>query len=207
MPEKDHTITFSYATYAPWYSATGNVDYTQRTPAKTSTSTLTYKIKNPCHENPHNTLTATTQSGTTLDATFDGVVTTFTYTPYTQTYDYCTSTVTCKSVVGARGLVPLANGLQCSDFAINASTNIMAVSFDLTKYQSNNYDPGDYVITYEVVVDGSTAPEHKKQFTITLKLNDPCHDYTLSIPTFTNQVYTIGDAAPALLTFATDFSR
>lgn len=53
----------------------------------------------------------------------------------------------------------------------------MSVTFDLAKYQSNNYDPGDYVITYEVAVDGSEAPEHMKEFTITLKLNDPCHDY------------------------------
>lgn len=120
MPEKDHTIVFTYATYAPWYSAQGNVDYSQRIAASETTASVIYKIKNPCHEFNHNILTATTQSGTALDATFDGVATTFTYTPYTQTYDYCTSTVTCKTVVGARGLVALANGLQCADFAVNA---------------------------------------------------------------------------------------
>ena len=82
----------------------------------------------------------------------------------------------------------------------------MTATFDVTKYKTNNYDPGDYVITYEVAVDGSTAPEHKKEFTITLRLNDPCHDYTLNLPVFTNQEYTIGDPAPSLLTFSTDFT-
>ena len=98
------------------------------------------------------------------------------------------------------------SGLTCSHFTFTGNT--LSFKFSLANYNSKNYDPGDYEIYFQVAVSGSSAAAHKKEFKLTLKLNDPCHDKLLNVPSFSNPAaYTIYDAQPSLIDFDVNYSR
>ena len=143
-------------------------------------------------------MSATTQSPTTFNDDYSGTKQTFTYNPFDVSPDICPLTVSCTDISSGGG----PSTLLCSNYELDES-NAVDLQFTLDDYSSGDIVPGTYTFTYSVTTGSPDAPL-TKTFTFDFILSDACETSVITIPTITDQSYTISDVTQSF-NFETDF--
>ncbi len=121
-------------------------------------------------------LASTAQNGPAADK-YTGSAITYTLNPFTITPAFCEISYSCDSVARQDGAT---SNIGCSDltsagtlFGKTGAGGSLAYSFDSTKYLTENYAPGIYVVTVRGTAVKSD-PSISDTATYTFTLVDPC---------------------------------
>jgi hypothetical protein len=151
----DKTFTFSYdkddapvnpvaQTQTVTITAMSDSKYPTSFPKKSDSATFDLDFTDPCLSAVTSSVTVTPQNNQFNDK-YSGADITFTYSPFTVSPSFCKTTVTCASVSPA-------SPLTCIE--INDDGQVVW-NFGPSDYET--VDPGTYVFTYDVGIEGLPA--------------------------------------------------